>query len=214
MKYLYAVGSFLFLAAISMSAQVPGETTGLPARLSAMDYQTQAKVGPYTIAAEFTGHAFPTEEAPLTAQDYVAVELAIYGPADSKLVITATDFSLRINRRKEPLPSQAWLLATRNVRDPEWIPEGQAPAEKSKGGISGGSGQREAGAPPPPEPKPPVELLRSWQQKVRKSAIAEGERALPQAGLLFFPYRGKSESIRDVELIYQGPAGKAVLALR
>jgi hypothetical protein len=89
-----------------------------------MDYQTQAKVGPYTIAAEFTGHAFPTEEAVLTAQDYVAVELAIYGPADSKLVITATDFSLRINRRKEPLPSQAWLLATRNVRDPEWIPEG------------------------------------------------------------------------------------------
>ncbi|MCL4843600.1 MAG: hypothetical protein KJZ79_17255 [Bryobacteraceae bacterium] len=214
MKYLSAAGSLVLWAAVAGWAQAPGETSGLPPRVSAMDYQTQAKVGKYTIAAEFTGHAFPTEEGLLTAQEYVAVELAIFGPADSKLVITATDFSLRINRRKEPLPSQAWLLATRNVRDPEWIPEGQAPVEKSKGGISGGSGQREPGAPPPPEPKPPVELLRSWQQKVRKAAIAEGERALPQAGLLFFAFRGKTESIRDVELVYEGPAGKAVIPLR
>jgi hypothetical protein len=37
---------------------------------------------------------------------------------------------------------------------------------------------------------------------------------LPQAGLLFFAFRGKTESIRDVELVYEGPAGKAVIPLR
>jgi hypothetical protein len=32
--------------------------------------------------------------------------------------------------------------------------------------------------------------------------------------LLFFQYRGKAENITSVELIYEGSAGKATLALR
>ena len=40
-----------------------------------------------------------------------------------------------------------------------------------------------------------------------------GERPLPQAGLLFFLYRGKSEGIKSLELIYNGAAGKATLDL-
>jgi hypothetical protein len=47
-----------------------------------------------------------------------------------------------------------------------------------------------------------------------KAALLEGDRALPQAGLLFFQYRGKRESIKSVELIYQGPAGNATLTLQ
>ena len=43
---------------------------------------------------------------------------------------------------------------------------------------------------------------------------AEGERTLPQAGLIFFQYRGKTQSIHSIELIYAGPAGKATLALQ
>jgi hypothetical protein len=41
--------------------------------------------------------------------------------------------------------------------------------------------------------------------------MAEGERPLPQAGLIFFPYRGKDGNIEKVELLYEGPAGKATL---
>jgi hypothetical protein len=51
-------------------------------------------------------------------------------------------------------------------------------------------------------------------QHVQKASLPEGDRILPQAGLIFFQYRGKTQSIRSIELIYSGPAGKATLALQ
>jgi len=59
-----------------------------------------------------------------------------------------------------------------------------------------------------------LELRRTMEQRVQKAALLEGERALPQAGLLFFEFRGKGKSVRSAELIYDGPAGKASLALQ
>jgi hypothetical protein len=51
-------------------------------------------------------------------------------------------------------------------------------------------------------------------QRVQKAALPEGDRTLPQAGLIFFQYRGKTQSIHSIELIYVGPAGKATLTLQ
>lgn len=215
--------AFLLLAALALPAQPPAapvkETPGLPPRTAPTDYQVVGKAGDITIAAEFTGHAVPTAEFPLNSEDHVAVELGLFGPPGAHLVITTTDFSLRINNRKDPLPAAPWALAGRNIKDPEWIPPESASAAKpSKGGLSGGAGaagnQRQPGEPPPPPPKVPIELLRDWQQRLRRAALPEGDRALPQAGVLVFPHRGKAESIRSVELIYNGPAGEVTLRLR
>ena len=52
---------------------------------------------------------------------------------------------------------------------------------------------------------------RSWQQRIQKSALPEGERALPQGGLLFYQHRGK---VTSAELIYSGPAGKCTVVLQ
>jgi hypothetical protein len=52
------------------------------------------------------------------------------------------------------------------------------------------------------------------EQHVQKVAMLEGDRALPQAGLLFFEYRGKTQGIRSLELIYSGAAGTTTLALQ
>jgi len=49
---------------------------------------------------------------------------------------------------------------------------------------------------------------------VQKAALPEGDRTLPVAGLLFFQYSGKAKNIRSVDLIYNGPAGKATLKLQ
>ena len=46
------------------------------------------------------------------------------------------------------------------------------------------------------------------------TCYAEGERPLPQTGLLYFPYGGKVTGIRSLELIYSGTAGKAKLDLQ
>ena len=85
-------------------------------------------------------------------------------------------------------------------------------APKSKTSVGGG-GQGEANAPPAPVQIPLAEK-RAMAQRVQKAALPEGDRALPQAGLIFFQYRGKTQSIHSIELIYAGPAGKATLTLQ
>ena len=67
---------------------------------------------------------------------------------------------------------------------------------------------------PPAPVHMPIELQRAMAQHVQKAALPEGDRALPQAGLIFFEYRGKTERIHSLELIYTGPAGKATLTLQ
>ena len=204
------------LATLSLSAQdqptPANESRGLPPRASPSDYQAHGEAGSITIAAEFKGHAIPTSKLLLNSEDYVSVELALYGPPGARTKLSIDDFSLRINGAKKPLPSQSDVLVFHSVRDPEWEPE----VKVEKGGktsIGGGGRGQEAGAPPPLPPKPPIELQRSWSQTVQKAALAEGDRALPQAGLIFFKYGGKTKGIRSLELIYEGPAGKATVAL-
>ncbi len=193
------------------SKDAPTETKGIPPRAAPGDYQSQVQAGAVTIAAEFTGHSLPTLEGPLTTEDYVAVEAALFGPAGAQLTISATDFSLRVNGKKTPLPSQPYGLILTSLRDPEWIPP-EAPAKKSKSSIGGG-GQEDSNAPPAPV-KIPLPLQRAMAQRVQKASIPEGDRPLPQAGLIFFQYRGRTDNLRSVELVYDGPAGKATLKLQ
>jgi hypothetical protein len=185
-------------------------------RVAPTDYLSHAQVGNFTLAAEFTGHAVPTPEATFNMEDCVAVELAFYGPPDAKLLLSFNDFSLRINGKKTPAPAQAFELIYKSLKDPEWEPP--EPVEKqsatSIGSSSGGGrgGAQDSG--PPVVPKMPFPLQRVMEQRVQKASFPEGERVLPQAGLIYFRYGGNAKSIRSVELIYSGPAGKATMPLQ
>ena len=194
------------------SVDPQAEAKGLPARAAATDYQAQAKAKTVTIGAEFKGHSVPTMEGPLTTDDYVVVEAGLYGPAGAEIRISAEDFSLRINGRRPTLPAQRYGMVLASLKDPEWEPPEKA-ASKSKTRVGGGGDQQEAGA-PPPEVKIPVPVRRAMAQRVQLAALPEGDRALPQGGLLFFQYRGKAQGIRSVELIYEGPGGEATLKMR
>ena len=200
-----------------LSAQAPDAAKaqlGLPARATPTDYQTQAKVGNLTIGAEFTGHGIPNAQQPLNSEDYVAVEVGLFGAADARLMIGPTDFSLRINGKKDLSSSQPWGLVAKGVKDLEWVSPDAVPGEaKSKGSVNGGGGQGSSSL-PPPAPKVPIDVLRGWQLAVKNAALSQGDRALPQAGLVYFPYRGKVTSIRSLELIYEGPAGSVSLSLQ
>src|ERR1017187_7069936 len=95
-------------------------------------------------------------------------------------------------------------------------PAGGPPAEKkSKASMStgGGGGQGQSNA-PPVVPKMSFPERRAMEQKVQKATLPEGDRALPVAGLIFFQYGGKTKGIKSLELIYEGPAGKATLTLQ
>ena len=89
----------------------------------------------------------------------------------------------------------------------------EQPEKKSKTSMGAG-GQGQGDSDPPAPVKIPIALQRAMAQRVQKAALPEGERALPQAGLLFFKHRGKTENLQSIELVYEGPAGKATLKLK
>jgi hypothetical protein len=90
--------------------------------------------------------------------------------------------------------------------------EPTASEQKSKTSIGTG-GQSGASSTPAPY-RVPDALRHEWRQRLQKASLPGGDRALPQAGLIYFPYRGKTEKIQSLELIYKGPAGECTLALQ
>jgi hypothetical protein len=188
------------------------EAKGLPARVSPTEYQAHAQVGATTIAAEFTGHSLATPQGTFSNEDYVVVETGFFGAEGARLKVSAEDFSLRVNGKKTALTPQPFGLIASSLKDPEWEP----PAEKkSKTSMGGGGGEKGgAGDPPPAPPKMSFPERRAMEQKVQKATLPEGDRALPVAGLIFFQYGGRTKGIKSIELIYNGPAGKATLALQ
>jgi len=203
----------LALACLTGSAQEAArpkasDARGLPPRASPAEYQTAAKVGTMTIAADFAGHGVPTADGVFSTEEYIVVEVAFFGPPGSHLNLSYKDFSLRINGKKSASSAQPYEGAYGSLKDPEWTPP---PSEaKSKTSIGGGG----SGDPPPTPPKMPMNLRLAMEGKVQKAAIPEGERPLPEAGILFFQHGGKLSGIRSLELVYSGAAGKATLALQ
>ena len=185
----------------------PSEITGMPPRSAATDYAAHVQMGDFTLAAEFAGHNVPRPEGPLTTDDYVVVELAVYGSSGVKLSLSPDQFSLQINDRKAS-PAVTFVVVASSLKDPEWVPPDQ-PKEKSKTSFGGG-----AQDPAPLPPKVPFELRRKMAQYIEVNSLPQGEHTLPKAGLLFFPYRSKTQSIHSMKLIYNGPAGKGAIALQ
>jgi hypothetical protein len=219
-------GTAIVITALGLCAQeksAPGkdaqinETRGMPPRSTPGDYQAHAVAGAVTVGAEFIGHSLPMPDgSTYTTEDYVAVEMGLYGPAGARLKISVDDFSLRVLAKKmKPLPSQPVGMVFRSLKDPVWEDANAVAAkekEKSNTSISTGgkSGEKEPVAPV----HMPLDLQRAMQQRVQRVALTEGDRALPQAGLIFFPYHGKVEKIHSMELVYAGPAGTATLTLQ
>ena len=187
--------------------------SGLPPRATPGDYPSQAKAGKVTIAAEFMGHSVPRPEGPLTTEDYVVVEAGLFGASGERIQLANDDFSMRINGKKAILPRQPYGLVVSSLKDPSWSPPEEAePKSKSKTGLSTGGGGDSGSL--PVVVHIPIELQRAMAQYVQKSSLREGDRALPEAGLIFFQYRGPTKKIHSLELIYSGAAGNATLALQ
>lgn len=195
-------------------APAPRVSKGLPPRATPGEYLSRAKVGAYTIAAEFDRHDVPTAESTLTTEDYICVETAIFGATDSHLMVSSSDFSLRINGKKTPLPAEQFSMVFTNLRDPTYEPpEVKAAKENKSSGLNTGGGGNDAGNTPPVIHIPP-EMEKAMRLQVQSAALPEGERALPVAGLIFFKYGGQPKGIHSVELIYEGAAGKGTVTLQ
>ena len=184
---------------------------GLPPRVAASEYQAQGQAGAVTIGAEFTGHSVPTPEGTYASDDFVVVEIGLFGAPQSRASVSLSDFSLRINGKKNAVTSQPYEFAFKSLKDPEWEPPSK-PDSKSKTSFGSGGGNNDLNATPAPVHMP-NELRRAMELRVQRAAFLEGDRPLPEAGLLFFGYHGKADSIHSVELIYSGSAGNVTIPL-
>src|ERR1035437_2892878 len=108
-------------AAPSKSAQAL-EAARLPPRAAPTEYQAHAQAGAVTIGAEFTGHSVATLQATLATEDYVVVEVGLFGQPDARLKLSHEDFSLRVNGKKAILVAQPYLLVFKSLKEPEWDP--------------------------------------------------------------------------------------------
>ncbi|HEY1759149.1 MAG TPA: hypothetical protein VGG72_27500 [Bryobacteraceae bacterium] len=197
-----------------LQAQTPIiETKGFPPRAAATDYPVHAQAGTVTIGADFTGHDVGTQEGILTTDEFVVVEAGVYGPPGARLTLSNDDFSLRVNGSKKTLPSQPSELVTKSLKDPDYVEPESNKSSKTVVNTGGKQDGTDPNAPPPALIPIPFEVRRGWQQRVKRDSMEIGDRALPQAGLLFFQYSGGAKGIRSAELIYSGPAGKATLPL-
>jgi hypothetical protein len=213
------------VAAVCLFAQTPpapvdnsdaqaSATRGMPARATPGDYLAHATAGPLSIGAEFMQHSVPTPGGMLSTEDYVVVEAGVFGPPGARTTLNPADFSLRINGKKTT-QSEPYATVFKSLKDPEWEPDVPAEQKASKTSIgSSGSGKGGGGNDPPVVPKPPFKLQREWNLRLQKASFPEGDRALPQAGLLYFRYGGKASGIHSIELMYAGPSGKATLELQ
>jgi len=188
------------------------ESKGMPPRASPTDYQVQGHAGQVTIAADFAGHSVTTLDAVYSSEDYIVVEVAFFGPPEARLKLSIDDFSLKVKDRKVPFASQPFGYLARSLKDPEWQPPEDKEEKKSKTGINTGGGGGDNG--PVVPPKMPLELRRKMEQRVLKSVLPEGDRALPVAGLIFFSYRGKTQNLKEMELQYSGPAGTVSIPIQ
>ena len=181
----------------------------MPPRATPADYQSHAQAGNLTIGAEFDGHSVATPPATYTTEDYVAVEVALFGPPETHLTLSHEDFSLRLDKKKTPLPAQPYELLFKSLKDPQWVEPQDGPKQK---GLLGNEGKSDGEL--PKVVHMPVELQRAMELNTKNASLPEGTYGLPLAGMIYFRYYANPKSLHSIELIYTGAAGKATVALQ
>ena len=216
-----------FLALFFHSSALP---QGVPPRTQPSAYHAQLKLPDLTIAADYLARILPFPSRPLTLSNYLVIEVALFPSPSTHVVISHSQFSLRLNGKKLPLLPQAAGLVAAEVKYPDWEP---GPRLVLGGGIGDAgvilgpipTGERFPGDPrgrtsrlpdtlptnktePEQHPEAPTP-----HEFVLKAALPEGAISHPSAGLLYFAFKGKTKSIRSLELLYSGPVGSGALRL-
>jgi hypothetical protein len=188
------------------------------------DYPVHVQLEALTVAGEYLVHTIPNAKATLIANDYLVVEAAFYGPRFSRLKMSPDNFSLRLNGKGNPLPSEPYGLVAQSIKFP-----GIHPHLEATGSLSAGDGTIVIG-PRPPQSRfpgdgndrlPPnlaptiteVNEENDIEYRVRHASLPEGEYTLPISGLVYFYYRGSTKDIHSIELLYNGTMGQTTLKL-
>ena len=197
-----------------------GFAQGTTPKPAPSDYDVHGQAGPLDIGAEYMVHSFSSGEQMFLAERYLVVEVALYPVMRNDPVrVDLTQFSLRLNH-KTMIPAQPAAHAAASLRQSPFIYQqpGRMSGSAGAGPIDIGRGQPRPvpGSPqdrrlpsPPPAPKADpaggIERERvSAEDVLLRTALPEGPHTGKVSGFVYFPFTGKSSSIKSVDLVYDG----------
>lgn len=199
---------------------------GTEPKTKAEDYDVHAQAKDIAIGAEFMIHSFSGKGQTYIVKDCLVVEVALYPPKGKNVDVSEGAFALRINGKKPLVPAPPRMVSS-TLERPEWQ---TGPRMEAEGGL-GNTGvilgrpvpsQVPGGQRPPTSRLPRVgdppdnpggidpEPRVSAPELLVQTALPEGLHRGAVSGFLYFPYRGKTTSIKSLELLYED----AVLKLR
>src|SRR5258708_4671652 len=198
-------------------------------REKASDYPEHAKIADREIGVEYLVHSIPVERGVLVASDYLVVEVAVFPLTLAGVNVSAGEFTLRINGKKTPVYAQSPGMVAASLKYPDY--ERTRPQLVAQAGpvIIGGTqpvgrfpGDPSARRPPRVEQAPDApdrgatdkDAQLPIEEQVAHAAPADEHTTKPRRGVLFFPYQGKTKSIRSLELVYEPAEGADPVRIR
>lgn len=200
---------------------------GTEPRAEPSSYEAHAMLAQGDLGAEYLSRTVGTASTSAFIERYVAVEVCLFPSKGSHYAVAAGQFRLRINRAGRELSAQPAGLVASAIINPQYEKRsgletgvGVGPAD-----IVFGRPRRVERFPGDPDARRPGDNRSPSKEDdphspeadakiVRDAALYEGVVSTPTAGVLYFAWPGKLKDIRSVELLYDGPAGKAVLKLK
>ena len=194
------------------------------------DYPVHAAAGASSIGAEYLVHSIPTHSQTFFAQDYLVVEVAVFPARHEPVEINTNTFTLRLNGKKEVIYRDSPGFVAASLKYPDWDQmhphmEAQAgPVILGRPPVAGRfpddptPGQNRLPAPPrAPTPDESAGVGRDDPQTpdeaVAQYGLPDGRIEKPVSGYVYFHFRGKTKSIKSLELVYEGNGGSVTLKL-
>jgi hypothetical protein len=205
---------------------------GTTPKASSSGYPVQARIGSTGYGVEYMVRTIGFDSQTFIAEDYLVVEIAIFPDKGTTTSVDMRNFTLRLNGKKSPLLAQTPGIVGASLKYPDWNRQTGVIATAGAGdrGVILGrptqverfpgdprpSQRRLPRGPEAPTVERPEQEPIDYAALVVKLALPEGGPIkYPVSGYLYFPHRGKLESIRKVELLINGGAGEpAVVTLR
>ena len=197
----------------ALFAQDPGP------RSKAADYPAHVSVENLDIGAEYLLHSIPSDQSFIIAKDFLVVEVAIF-PRSGVATTAPGQFSLRINGKRLLTPASAGMVVA-SIQYPDWETRPTATLEAGVGdrsvivgppaSVPRFPGDRRADGPKiPSSPEPEVAnsidkpSRKPNSQLIAEAVLPEVRTDRPVKGCLYFRFEGKTRSIKNVELLYDG----------
>ena len=194
------------------------------------DYPVHATAGTTAIGAEYLVHSIPAHSQTFFARDYLVVEVAVFPARNQPVEINDNSFTLRLNGKKETISRDTPGTVAASLKYPDWEPHPHAEAQAGAGNGSVILGRPPAVGrfpddPTQSRPAPPRSPTPDQQagidrdepqtpgEAVAQYALPGGRIEKPVSGYIYFHFRGKTKSIKSLELVYADKAGPVTLKL-